>query len=180
MIGTIRQAGPRLLIAVTALVWVASTVSLELVFRSRQVLGPIVAPLVAYAATLALGATQPRSPLIVPLLVGSVSLVVLLLHVNRWASIEPGGLRLTARGSTAEAITDQSTSRTIANGLPVVAIAVALATLVGLTVPSAALRKPWDLRDARRPSVVVTPVTNPLVVLRDNLRLDPPDRKSVV
>ena len=167
------RAEPRLLIVVTALVWISAAASFELLFRSRQVLGPLIAPLLAYVITLALSATQPRSPTALPLLIGGVSLVVLLLHVNRLASIEPGGLRLSARGS-AEAITDHSTVRTIANGLPVVVAAVAVATLVGMTVPSGALRKPWDLRDARRPRVLVTPITNPLVVLRDNLRLDPP------
>lgn len=162
------------MVAALAMVWVATMVSAEFVLRSRHVLAPVLPLIGAYSATLALAAAQPHSPLALPVVFAALTLVLLLVHVNRWSAIEPGGLRLRhADPSAPEAFTEESTGRSIAMGVPVALAAVGIAALVGLVLPNEVLHKPLSARDARAERVVSSAVASPLASLKDQLKLEP-------
>lgn len=168
------RADASLMVAAIAMIWVTTMVSAEFVLRTRHVLAPVLPPIAAFIGTLALAAAQPRSPLALPLVFGGLTLLLLLVHVNRWATLEPGGLRLRRDDPTSpEAFTERSSGRSIATGIPVLLGGVVIAGLVGSVLPNEVLRKPFAVRDARAERVVVEAAPSPLTSLKDQLKLEP-------
>ena len=109
----------------------------------------------------------------VPLALTAATLLLVLAHANRWATIEPGGLRVRAGGDDrTEASMEVSADRRVLVGLPVIAVALVVGA-VAATLPTSALRSSFNPRDLRPEEVVAREVISPLAGVRRQLRLDP-------
>jgi transglutaminase-like putative cysteine protease len=169
------RADPQLRVVACAVVWTGALLGAELAQRSRHLIAPAIPPLGAYVYTLFFAAGQPASPLIVPLAETAATLLLLLSHANRWAVIEPGGLRARpVRGDEeAEAVTYVPADRRVLVGLPIIGAALVVAA-VASSMPTSALRAAFDPRHLRPQDVVSREVVSPLAGVRRQLRLDPP------
>ncbi|MDH4146033.1 MAG: DUF3488 domain-containing protein, partial [Acidimicrobiia bacterium] len=155
---------PRMLVSVAAVSWIGAGISAELVQRRRGVLGPVVGPLGAYTVTLMASASEPSSPLGLPLALIGVALLAVLVHANRWATMEPDGQRvrgLTAAAGEIEPSVELSADRRVMTGLPIVALAVACA-LAASALPASALRHRFDPRSLRSQEIEELPQISPL------------------
>jgi len=168
------RADPQLLVVACAVVWAGAFLGAELAQRSRNLIAPTLPPLAVYAYTLLYAAGQPPSPVIVPIAVAAATLLLILAHANRWAAIEPGGLRVgPSREDETEAVTQVSADRRMLVGLPVIGAALAVAA-VAATLPTSSLRGAFDPRELRRQEVVSREVVSPLAGVQRQLQLDPP------
>lgn len=167
------RAEPRLLVVACAVVWLGAFLGAEFAQRNRNLVAPAIPPLAAYAYTLLYAAGQPRSSLVVPLAVTSATLLLVLAHANRWAAIEPGGLRVHRSDDVAEASEEISADRRILIGLPVIGTALAVAAMAA-ALPTSAMRSSFDPRQFRAQDVVARNVVSPLADVRRQLLYDPP------
>jgi transglutaminase-like putative cysteine protease len=167
------KAEPRLLVVACAVVWLGAFLGAELAQRSRNVVAPTIPPLAAYAYTLLYAAGQPRSSRVLPLALTAATLLLVLAHANRWASIEPGGLRVRSGDDGAEASVELSADRRMLIGLPVICAALFVAVAAS-ALPTAALRSSFDPRQFRSQELVARDVVSPLADVRRQLLYDPP------
>lgn len=168
------RADPQLLVVACAVVWAGAFLSAELAQRSRNLIAPTIPPLAAYAYTLLYAAGQPPSRVIVPITVAAATLFLILAHANRWAALQPGGLRAgPARDDENEAVTQVSADRRVLVGLPVIGAALVVAA-VAATLPTSSMRAAFDPRELRRQEVVSREVVSPLAGVQRQLQLDPP------
>lgn len=191
------RAEPKLVVLAVALTWAGAAGGAELAVRSRSAVASVAPPLATYSATLAFAAAEPPSSLAVPLGVAGLALLCLLLHANRWAVLEPAGLRASvdgdegadrvadgAGGSAArtvagrrraeramQASVDVSADRWVLIGLPVIGVAVAVAALLGPALP--VRHNSFDPRSLRNQDVAEQVVGNPLASLKAELKRDP-------
>ncbi len=170
------EADPRLLVTAAAVVWLGATLGAEMAARSRTPVAPVIGPLAAYAASLLFAAGQPRSPVLLPLVITAGCLLVILLHANRWATLEPGGRRLSAPPAAdgrPQAATAVNPVRRVVTGVPVIGVALLVAALVGSLVNSQPERAAFEPRPLRSANVDSRSLLNPLAGLRQELE-DPP------
>ncbi len=163
-------AAPRLLVTACAVSWMGAALASEMAHRSRNAVAPVIPPVVAYSITLMLASGEPGSPLALPLTFCGVALLLMLVHVNRWTAIEPGGatVRVAAAAGTGpgsptevEPSIDISADRRILTGLPVIAIGIA-AALAAAAIPAAAMRSSFDPRTLRSQDVEIQSRVSPL------------------
>lgn len=163
-------AEPRLLVTACAVSWLGAALASEMAHRSRNAVAPVIPPVVAYSVTLMLASGEPGSPLALPLTFCGVALLLMLVHVNRWTAIEPGGLTrrvaapaITGPGSPTEIepSVEISADRRILTGLPVIAVGIA-AALAAAAIPATALRSSFDPRSLRSQDVEVQSRLSPL------------------
>lgn len=176
------RAEPRLLVVTIALTWLGGSLGGEFAARSRSSALPVLPPLLAYVASLTFAASEPRSPVLLPGLVAAFTLVILLLHANRWATLEPeivrSGRRRTPtpqRTSNPQATLDVPGDRWVLLGLPVIAVAVGIAVVVAGAIPSR--DGSFDPRSFRTQRVEREIVTTPLASVKAELKrnlADPP------
>lgn len=166
------EAEPRLLVTAAAAVWFGSAVGAELAGRSRTPAAPVLGPLAAYATSLLFAAGQPRSPLVLPLLITTGMLLVVLLHANRWATIEPAG-RKASQPDRLQPTTAISPNRRVLIGLPVVVLGLAASAAIGTLVRDQAEREAFEPRPLRAAAVDDRAVLNPLAALRQQLTQAP-------
>ena len=163
-------AEPRLLVTACAVSWLGAALASEMAHRSRNAVAPIIPPVVAYSVTLMLASGEPGSPLALPLTFCGLALLLMLVHVNRWTAIEPGGANVRVATAVAtgpgtpteiEPSIDISADRRILTGLPVIAIGIA-AALAAAAIPATALRSSFDPRTLRSQDVEVQTRVSPL------------------
>ncbi len=170
---------PHLLVLPLALAWTASALAGEFAHRSRSTAAPVLPAIGVYLLTLAFAASLPQGSLALPLVIGASVLLVLLVHANRWAVLEPAGLRArpveddehdVPLGNRTLSV-DTSANRWILLGLPVIALAVAVAGVVGPRVPHrSGTFDPRSLRDQQKEA---DQAPNPLAGLKAELALSP-------
>ena len=173
------QLVPRFEVAVLSLIWVAAAVGGEFAHRSRSAVAPVVPALGVYLTSLAFAASQPHGSMILPLSLAATMLVVLLLHTNRWAVLEPSGLRLGTDAEEASDVpmrnrrlsVDTSANRWILLGLPIIAVSILVAGLVAVKLPEREHR--FDPRSLREQRIVELAAANPLDGLKAELAIDP-------
>lgn len=179
---TISLPAPRLAhltVVPIALAWAASALSAEFAHRSRSTAAPVIPAVVVYLSSLAFAASQPPGTLWLPIAIAASLLVVLLVHANRWAVLEPAGLRAKVPEDdehdipvrTRTVSVDTSANRWIVLGLPVVAFAVAAATLIAPRLPTR--DGSFDPRSLRDQNVRLGEAGNPLEALKAELGIDP-------
>ena len=166
----------RPLVAACAAVWAAAALGAEMLFRNRSVIAPVLPPLVCYGLTLVYGASAPSSSTALPLGIAGLSLLTVLLQANRWALIEPAGLKLVLPASTVEATSEPTLGRNIGAGVGVIGASLLIGSLLAGTLPKVIERKAFDVRNVRRQREVEAAAVSPLASLRDSLRQDPPTR----
>ncbi|GIH18856.1 DUF3488 and transglutaminase-like domain-containing protein [Rugosimonospora africana] len=136
-------AQPRLLVAVSALVWVAGYAAAELTARTRTAIGPMVPPLLLLLAGLLLGVSGPGSNLAV-----AVGFLALALFFALMRQPERGQRRAVLRRYLA--------------GLPMLGAVALVAALLGPRLPVLDQRKPFDLRHYVMPAGQPRTTVNPL------------------
>ncbi|WP_405803026.1 DUF3488 and transglutaminase-like domain-containing protein [Streptomyces sp. NBC_01187] len=133
--------GPDFLVLPHAVVWLASLTATELALRTRGPLLPALPPVLAFGFPLVLGADGPGTNR--PAAVGLVACAALLVLLR-----SPSARR--------------SAVRTLAGGLPVIAVLALAAALLGPRLPGLDTREPYDLRHQVKPPTVHPQSTSPL------------------
>lgn len=166
---------PRLRVVVIALAWAAAAIGGEFAHRSRSTAAPVLPAIGVYVAALAYAASLPRGTLLLPVTFAAVLLFVMLVHANRWAVLEPAGLRRAAVDGDDDIPTrnrvlsvDTSANRWVALGVPVIAVALLVAAVVTLQLPER--RTDFDPRSLRNQRVDVDAAANPLDGLKAELK----------
>ncbi|MPY92908.1 MAG: hypothetical protein GEV08_07505 [Acidimicrobiia bacterium] len=169
------EADPRLLVTAAAVVWLGATFGAELAGRSRNPVAPVIGPLGAYAASLLFAAGQPRSSLLLPLVITAATLLIVLLHANRWAAIEPAGRRQAraAAEDRPQAATTVSPNRRVLIGLPVIVVGLLAAAALGAVMDHEPDQDAFEPRPLRSATVDDRRVLNPLASLRQELTKPP-------
>lgn len=155
------------LVVVPALVtWIVAAASAAVIVRTRTVLVPVVAPVVAFGVGLVFTAGRPVGGFV---LVAAVLVELLLLGLLRSGAADP-----LARGATVRA-----TLGKLAFGLPVVLIATAVGVAGAMFVPVATGTNRFDLRDVVPVNLAVGDTLSPLVTLKAQLRAPAQDLFTV-
>jgi transglutaminase-like putative cysteine protease len=165
------EAEPRLLVLAVALTWFPAALGVHLAVRARNVAAPVLPTLAGYVLVLGFAASQPRQPWGYPAAMAALVLIVVLLHTNRWAALEPAGVRVRRVDHSApEPTVERAAHRWVAMGLPIIAVAV----LAGLVVTATTPDRPgaFDPRSLRSQQVSRTAAENPLAGLKQRLVRD--------
>lgn len=145
------------LVIVPALVtWIAAAVSAAVVVRTRTVLAPMIAPVVAFGVGLLFTAGGPVGGFV---LVGAVLAELLLLGLLRAGAADP----LTRATSV------RATLGKLAFGLPVILVATAVGVAGAMFVPVSTGSNRFDLRDVVPVNLAVGDTLSPLVTLKTQL-----------